>query len=152
MPELTSKKIFGDLVELLPPSNPQNPNGTPILAINLQSLANLSQGGQIQDGLGFTNPSSINPDNIDDYAVPILIGLLMLVSQNQATGIYDDPEQSIFISDGGKRFGQSTRTNQIWQVLSVNVFSDTNIQAFPDLQSLVGSSDDDGAPPNSNQL
>ncbi|MEL6437857.1 MAG: hypothetical protein AAFQ80_01180 [Cyanobacteria bacterium J06621_8] len=152
MAKLALKKIFGDLAELLPPSNPQDANSSPILAINLQSLANLSQGGQIQDGLGFTNPSSINSDNIDDYAESILVGLLIIASQNQAAAIYDDPEQGLFISDGGKRFGQSTRTEQIWRVLNVNIFSNTDIQSFPDLQNLAGSSDGGEEPSSDQQL
>lgn len=95
-----------------------------------------NNGGDILNGLGFDNVSTITSSNVDQHAVNLFYALLLLISQNQAANINDDPTQRIFISDGGKRFASGTRNGQIQKVFSVNLFFPSNFAELPDLDDV----------------
>ncbi|MEM9509745.1 MAG: hypothetical protein AAGA16_19035 [Cyanobacteria bacterium P01_E01_bin.35] len=132
MAELTLNQVFGN--NALFSNNPGT--GEPQVTIALGDFQNVTNGGQILNGLGFNNVGQIDSTNVNDYAIAIFYALILLVSQNQAANINDDPEQTIFISDGGKTFGTGARDGQIRRRANVDIFSDLNINGFPDIDEL----------------
>lgn len=94
--------------------------------------------GEILNGLGIsdltTNTSAYYAPN--NKAVNVLYGILLLVRQNQAANINEDPEQKIFVAEQAPRLGVGSRSGQIQRSFTVSFFTDTNIASTPDIDDL----------------
>lgn len=104
---------------------------------DLKHLRNSDDGGTITNGLGINQMPTDETDLINrHFAEKILYALILRYSQIQAASLNADPEQSIFISDGGKGFGSGNRDGQIRRTIAVNIFSDLNLNTLPDIGEL----------------
>ncbi len=92
--------------------------------------------GDIENGLGISDFTNFTTENIDSKAVAIFYAMCLMIIQNQAENINDDPEQHIFISDGGRTFGTGAREGQIRRRLNIDIFTDTNLNSLPDIDEL----------------
>ena len=129
MTALTVGQIFGSEAELYLDQTEDQA----FLTVNLEAFQNVGSGsGQILNGRGIDNVYGLTNND----ATKLFYALILLISQNQATGINDDPTQKIYISDGGKRFATGTRDGQIQRVISVNLFSDANLAGLPDIDDV----------------
>lgn len=145
MAELTIPEIFGQGAEAVydPDRN------TFKLTIDLTNFADVAEGGEIQSGLGISNiPQFASGVSQGNNAVALLYAIIILASQNQAASLNDDAEQSLFISQGGLRFGSGNRNSQIQRIINLNVFSDIGINNLPDIDEL---SEDSGIPDGGGQ-
>ena len=106
------------------------------LVFVLNDFQNVEDEGEITGGLGITDLAT-QADRFysgADGAVKLLYSLLLMLSQKQADNINADPEQKVFISDGGKRFASGSRAGQIQRVFNVNFFyDDPTSQGVPDI-------------------
>ena len=108
-----------------------------LFTFDLKHLRNTDDGGTITGGLGLNQLPTDETDFINrHFAEKILYALLLRYAQIQAESVNGDPEQSIFISDGGKGFGTGDRDGQIRRTLAVNVFSNFNLNTLPDIDEL----------------
>ena len=129
MATLTLAQVFGSEASLYVEQNEDQA----FLTINLEAFQNVGAGvGEILNGLGIDDIYTVNEND----GTKLFYALILLISQNQATGINDDPTQKIYISDGGKCFGTGTRDGQIQRVISVNLFSDANLAGIPDIDDV----------------
>ncbi|MDJ0593446.1 MAG: hypothetical protein QNJ72_26250 [Pleurocapsa sp. MO_226.B13] len=136
MPVITINQIFGNQVNAVPPDGQQQGSAWSLI-FGLGSFANDTSGGEILDGLGFDNPGLINPGNLDDYAVQIFYAILLLTMQNQATGKNDDPEQKIYIAEGGiSVISFGSREGQLERRFTVSIFSDGAYGNTEDVDSI----------------
>ena len=143
MPNLTLSQIFGQGVstDIDPSQNKYQ------ITLDLRDFQNTSEGGQIQNNLGISNldTEAVHYQENGSKALNLLYAIVLLISQNQAANLNEDPEQKIFISQGGMNLGSGARAGQIRRVISLNLFSDAQIQDLPDIDSLGGESSDTGA-------
>lgn len=134
MANLTLAQIFGGRV-----STDIDPVQSKFLVtLDLRDFQNIADGGQIVNDLGITNldTEAEGYQETGSKATNLLYALILLVSQNQAANVNDDPDQKIFISEGGKRFASGARNGQIQRVININLFSDINVDNLPDIDNI----------------
>ena len=95
-------------------------NGLRRLSINLHDLQGQSEGGDLPDGQGTNNPVHLT-------AVQIFYGLILLVLNNQATQVNDDPEQKIHITQSAKSIATGARDGQVRRSFTVNFFTEAGL-------------------------
>lgn len=108
------------------------------LEMNLGDFHDAANGGNIQNGIGFDDTGLLTTATANDAAESIFYALMLLIQQNQAANINDDPSSKIYITDGGKRFATGARDGQIQRVFSVNLFVDANLNSLPDMDDVAG--------------
>ena len=133
MAELTVTNIFGQgaVVNFDPDTN------TRTLTLDITNFQDVNNGGEIDNGLGISNLDSFTASlNDGNNAVALLYAIVILASQNQAPNLNDDPTQSLFISEGGKRLGSGARDGQIQRVINFNLFNNLGVDNLPDIDDL----------------
>jgi hypothetical protein len=128
MPDLTLVQRFGTnaTIDTTTPTNPK-------LVITLKNLQDVSNTGDITDGLGLDDASLITNVNKDQYASKILHALLILNYQKQPIDNTDNTV-GVYITNGGKRFVTRNTVNQVEYRLTAQAYKDdsTGILVDPD--------------------
>jgi hypothetical protein len=128
MTDLTLAQRFGTnaTIDTTTPTNPK-------LVITLKNLQDISNTGDIADGLGLDDATVINDTNKDQYASKILHALLLLNYQKQAVD-NNDETVGIYITNGGKRFVTRNSVNQVEYRLTTAAYKSdsTGILVDPD--------------------
>ena len=119
MPINSLISIFGTSATYTPASQ--------TITIDLNDMKDDSNGGEILNGIGIDDPTTITAANIDEWAVKIFYGLLVIAGQNQSLNPNDDPTEKLFISEGGVRIGNGTRQGQIQRLMIANFFDSTTL-------------------------
>ena len=129
MPINSLQSIFGTSAVYTPASQS--------ITIDLNDMKDDANGGEILNGLGLDDPTTITALNIDDYAVNIFYGLILIASQNQSPGIFDDATEKMYLTEGGLRIGNGNRAGQIQRIFNVNLFdSNANLDNSIDIDDV----------------
>jgi hypothetical protein len=111
-------------------SSVQTADYTPLsLTIDTGDLLEVSQSGDLPDGIGLSNASS-------PTATQIFYGLILLLLENQASAINDDPTQKIYVADAGKSIATGTRDGQIKRSFTVSFFIDAGLAGTPSIDQI----------------
>jgi hypothetical protein len=117
-------EIFGSGVSI------QTADYTPLsLTIDAGDLLEVSQQGDLPDGKGLSDASS-------PTATQIFYGLILLLLENQASGINDDSAQKVYIADAGKSIATGARDGQIKKSFTVSFFIDAGLAGTPSIDQI----------------
>jgi hypothetical protein len=117
-------QVFGSGV------SPQADLETPFqLTIDTGDLLEVSQSGDLPDGIGLSSASNLT-------ATQIFYGLILLLLQNQASGINDDPTQKIYVADAGKSIATGARDGQIKRSFTVSFFINAGLAGTPSIDQI----------------
>ena len=115
MPAFDFNTIFGGNAQLS-----DDGNGYYRLSMQLNDFMNQSENGHLPDGQGVSNPANMTP-------VQVFYGLILLVLNNQAAQVNDDPEQKIHITQSAKSIATGARDGQVRRSFTVNFFTEAGL-------------------------
>lgn len=134
MADLTFEQIFGNRSQY---DNIDEVSDSHKIGIDIRDFQNVSDGGEIQNDLGI---SDLSTKYINFYqgemGLQLFYAIVLLILQNQADNLNDDPTQKIFIQPPTVGLGVGSRTGQVRRTFIVNFFSEGNIEALADIDDL----------------
>lgn len=101
------------------------------LAIQLNDFQGQSNNGDLPDEQGISDPSGMS-------ATQVFYGLILHILATQAPKINDDPDQKIFITDGGKSILTGARDGQVARKFVVTFFQNAGLSGTASIDAFSG--------------